>query len=462
MNDALIKKLPYQADPSGYFSWLKKKPWAQLLDSGNCNTEVARYDLMVADPRLKIITHHKTTSISDKDNNTTETAEDGFTVLKKLLAQTPAYNTDLPFCGGALGYFSYDLATEQMTDDDRPELIELPDMAIGIYDWTVITDHLEKSTILVSCSKDKKVLQQLEKLHSELTHLDSDSNSSNPDSIMQVSGLIVDIDFKSYQRDFSKIQTYLKDGDCYQINYARCYSSAYSGSAWESYKQLRKNNPVPFAAYLDFPFAKILSASPERFIKVTGNQVETRPIKGTRPRGTTENTDKQLKTDLAASPKDQAENLMIVDLLRNDLGKTCEPGTIEVPELFKVESYPTVFHLVSTVTGKIRQGISAIDVLRNSFPGGSITGAPKKRAMEIIQELEKHKRGIYCGAIGYISFNGNMDTNIAIRTMAVDEENLTFWAGGGIVADSDVNDEFQETRDKARAFAELLNIDVIP
>jgi len=467
MSAILIKTLPYQPDPLPLFSQLKSRPWAQLLDSGNCNTELARYDLMVADPRLKIITQQGISHITDHDGNTTVTDDNSFELIKKLLADSCCDDYSLPFCGGALGYFGYDLYSEPLPDislksDQRQTPVDLPDMAIGIYDWAIISDHLEKKTLLVSCSRQKTVLQELEQLHEQFTsHLNSlTSHKAKP--ALQVSKLDVDVDASQYTKDFKRIQNYLKDGDCYQINYARCYLATCQGSAWESYKQLRRNNPVPFAAYLDFPFAQILSASPERFIRVSGNQVETRPIKGTRPRGMTEKEDIRLKTELSRSEKDRAENLMIVDLLRNDLGKTCEPGTIQVPELFITETFPTVFHLVSTVTGKVKNGLSALDVLRHSFPGGSITGAPKKRAMEIIQELEKHKRGIYCGAIGYISFNGNMDTNIAIRTMTVADDQLCFWAGGGIVADSEVQQEFQETRDKAAAFCQLLNIPDIP
>jgi para-aminobenzoate synthetase component 1 len=467
MSDILIKTLPYQADPLTIFSRLKSRPWAQLLDSGNCHTELARYDLMVADPRLKIITQKGITRITDNCGNITETLEDIFELIKKIVADISCIDSSLPFCGGAVGYFGYDLASESSAHktartDQRTAMIDLPDMAVGIYDWAVITDHVEKKTLLVSCSEQKAAPEELEQLHIELSGHVKSMTGGEAISALKVSQLDVDIDFTHYQKGFNLIQNYLKEGDCYQINYARCYSSPCQGSAWESYKLLRQNNPVPFGAYLDFPFGQILSASPERFIKVSGNHVETRPIKGTRPRGLTEKEDNKLKVDLSNSEKDRAENLMIVDLLRNDLGKTCDPGTIEVPELFKTETFPTVFHLVSTVTGKIKNGLSAFDVLRHCFPGGSITGAPKKRAMEIIQELEKHQRGIYCGAIGYISFNGNMDTNIAIRTMTVADEQLCFWAGGAIVADSEVENEFQETRDKAAAFCQLLNIQDIP
>src|SRR5690606_14358319 len=220
--------------------------------------------------------------------------------------------------------------------------------------------------------------------------------------------------------------------------------------------RLRIINPAPFSAYLNTPYAQILSASPERFLRVVGGRVETRPIKGTRPRAGHARLDAEIIEALAASEKDRAENLMIVDLLRNDLSKCCAPGTVRVPRLFEVESFATVHHLVSTVTGELRADRDALDLLRGCFPGGSITGAPKLRAMQIIEELEPHRRGVYCGAIGYLGFDGGMDLNIAIRTMVYSRGVIRFWAGGGIVADSRLEDEYQETYDKAAAMLRLL------
>jgi para-aminobenzoate synthetase component 1 len=260
-----------------------------------------------------------------------------------------------------------------------------------------------------------------------------------------------------YALAFDRIKYYLKEGDCYQINLTQRFSSLCTGNPWEAYQALRKINAAPFSAYLNLPEVQILSSSPERFLKVHHRIVETKPIKGTRRRkaDALEN-DKQIQ-DLKNSDKDRAENVMIVDLLRNDISKSCEEGSVRVPKLFDIETYTTVHHLVSTVTGVLAKTKHALDLLRSCFPGGSITGAPKIRAMEIIEELEPHRRGIYCGSIGYIGFDGNMDTNIAIRTLVHSNGTIRFWAGGGIVNDSVMQDEYQESFDKAAALLQLLN-----
>jgi para-aminobenzoate synthetase component 1 len=259
---------------------------------------------------------------------------------------------------------------------------------------------------------------------------------------------------EDYGRAFDRIKRYITEGDCYQVNLAQRFSAQASGDPWLAYQALRVMNPAPFSAYLSTPYVQVLSASPERFLRLEDGRVETRPIKGTRPRAGHARLDAELVQELRESVKDRAENLMIVDLLRNDLAKACR--AVRVPKLFDVESYATVHHLVSTVTGVLREGCDAIDLLRGAFPGGSITGAPKVRAMQIIEELEPQRRGVYCGAIGYIGFDGAMDLNIAIRTLVYSRGQIRFWAGGGIVADSSVDDEYQETFDKAAAMLKLL------
>ena len=228
------------------------------------------------------------------------------------------------------------------------------------------------------------------------------------------------------------------------------------GDPWLAYKRLREINSAPFSAYLNYPDVQVLSSSPERFLKVNDAKVETKPIKGTRPRVKDLEQDEKQKEALRQSKKDRAENVMIVDLLRNDLSKNCRSGSVKVPVLFDIESFATVHHLVSTVTGVLNQGQHALDLLKNCFPGGSITGAPKIRSMEIIEELEPNRRGLYCGAIGYIGFDGNMDTNIVIRTLIHSENVIRFWAGGGIVYDSVMEEEYQESLDKAAALLDLL------
>src|SRR3989338_6035986 len=260
----------------------------------------------------------------------------------------------------------------------------------------------------------------------------------------------------SYANAFATVQNYLQAGDCYQINLAQRFSAQAGGDAFGAYLRLRRLSPAPYAAFLNFPQARILCGSPERFISVQDGKVETMPIKGTRPRSSDAMKDRQLADDLRNHPKDRAENLMIVDLLRSDLGKSCVPGSVRAPKLFEVESFANVHHLVSTVEGRLAAGRDALDVLRDCFPGGSVTGAPKLRAMQIIEQLEPDRRGIYCGAIGYVGFDGNMDSNIAIRTLVHSNGQIRCWAGGGIVADSDLAAEYQETLDKASAMLELL------
>ncbi|RZK97799.1 MAG: aminodeoxychorismate synthase component I, partial [Pedobacter sp.] len=251
-----------------------------------------------------------------------------------------------------------------------------------------------------------------------------------------------------------KIQSYILAGDCYQVNFAQRFSTEFEGDTLVAYLQLRDSLPSPFSAYIELASGAILSLSPERFIKLEKNRAETKPIKGTIARGKTPAEDSANANILSGSLKDRAENLMIVDLLRNDLSKTCT--NVKVPELFSLQSFANVHHLVSTVTGTLQQGYTALDLFATSFPGGSITGAPKIRAMEIIEELEPVRRSVYCGSVGYISACGNMDTNIAIRTLVCDQHKIHCWGGGGIVADSKADNEYQESIAKVSVLLETL------
>ena len=457
MPDCLFQEISYQKTPDLVFSILKKMPWAQLLDSGTFLNQNSRYDIMVADPKITFIVTNGNTQITEKYQPTYSSEQPVFELIQEQLSDKTASIEDLPFHGGALGYFGYDLFSENIQPAKQQAVDAIPDLAVGIYDWTIITDHLRQKTFFFSQINNDESRSILQRIEYGLN--DTVIENEAPLSIKK---LDVDIDQTRYKQAFDRIQQYLLDGDCYQINFARCFYAEQTGSPWASYQLLRKSNPVPFGAYLDFPFAKILCASPERFLKLKNGKVETRPIKGTRPRSSNSEEDDLLKYSLTNSSKDRAENLMIVDLLRNDLGKTCKTGSIKTPELFTVESFPTVHHLVSTVEGELENDKSALDLLFHCFPGGSVTGAPKKRAMEIIDELEEHRRGIYCGSVGYISYSGNMDTNIAIRTMTVTNHKLSFWAGGAIVTDSELEKEFQETQDKARPFFDLLDVKDLP
>ncbi|WP_249358914.1 aminodeoxychorismate synthase component I, partial [Citrobacter sp. wls718] len=259
-----------------------------------------------------------------------------------------------------------------------------------------------------------------------------------------------------YGEKFRQVQRYLHSGDCYQVNLAQRFQAQYQGDEWLAFERLNQANRAPFSAFIRLEEGAILSLSPERFIQLENRQIQTRPIKGTLPRLDSPDADRQQAQRLANSPKDRAENLMIVDLMRNDIGRVAVPGSVKVPELFVVEPFPAVHHLVSTITARLPESLHATDLLRAAFPGGSITGAPKVRAMEIIDELEPHRRNAWCGSVGYLSFCGNMDTSITIRTLTATDGQLYCSAGGGVVADSQEDAEYQETFDKVNRILHQL------
>lgn len=442
--------LPYQADAAICFAAIRDLPWPAWLDSGGCG----RYDILVADPVATLLTRGDITEIRDAAGVRVETG-DPFELLRDLLGEPVAALPDVPFAGGALGYWGYDLARRlhplpaHARDDER-----MPEMAVGIYDWAIVIDHQERAARLVSRLRHASTEQALVRVLSRLQQSAPISREAEP---FRVTGTVVsNLSPDGYQQAFAAVQRYLHAGDCYQVNLARRFAAAASGDAFLAYLELRRIAPAPFAAFLDWPHAQVLCASPERFLEVRQGRVQTRPIKGTRPRSADAAEDVRLADDLRAHPKDRAENLMIVDLLRNDLGIACETGSVRATRLFEVQSFASVHHLVSTIEGQLRRDKRAPDLLRDCFPGGSITGAPKRRAMEIIEELEPQRRGIYCGAIGYIGFDGDMDSNIVIRTLVYSEGEIRCWAGGGIVADSQCAAEYQETGDKAAAMLELL------
>jgi len=442
--------LPYFEDSSQIFAPIADKKWSVFLDSGFPYSDQGRYDIIATDPVVTLVTTGNSTKIVDQ-GQVSYSEEDPFLLLKGFLQRGFQVEDVLPFNGGALGYFSYDLARrlEKLPVIAKDEE-NIAEMAIGIYPWAVIVDHSKKQSVLVGNGIEHNHWLALIEQFSVLTPESDDHDFSileRPRSNM---------DKESYSLAFEKIKYYLTEGDSYQVNLAQRFSSPCQGNSWAAYKALRKINSAPFSAYLNFPEVKVLSSSPERFLKVVGDKVETKPIKGTRPRLQQLADDAKQKVALSESEKDQAENVMIVDLLRNDISKNCLEGSVKVPKLFDVESFATVHHLVSTVKGVLADGQHAVDLLRNCFPGGSITGAPKIRSMEIIEELEPNRRGIYCGSIGYIGFNGNMDTNIAIRTLVHSENTIRLWAGGGIVNDSVMEGEYQESFDKASALLNLL------
>ncbi|NOQ14898.1 MAG: aminodeoxychorismate synthase component I [Methyloprofundus sp.] len=441
--------LPYLSDSARLFSGIASQPWAVFLDSGLAEKRQGRYDIFASEPVCTLLTHGKQTTVSRGDDEFVS-EQDPFTLVKQQLPVQPAF-AEVPFNGGAIGYFAYDLGRNL---ESLPEIAEdaehIPDMAVGIYQWAVIVDHEEEKSYLVGDANSSEHWQTLIQQFSQYP-------AQQSEACFQVTSEVhSNMTEDSYAQAFAKIKNYLKEGDCYQVNLAQRFVASCQGNPWLAYCQLRQINSAPFSGYLNVSGVQVLSSSPERFLKVSNGMVETKPIKGTRPRKADELANQQQINELQKSHKDRAENVMIVDLLRNDISKNCVPGSVKVPKLFDVESYATVHHLVSTVTGQLVEGSHALDLLRSCFPGGSITGAPKIRAMEIIEELEPHRRGIYCGSIAYIGFDGNMDSNITIRTLVHSDNSIRFWAGGGIVNDSLREAEYQECFDKAAAMMSLL------
>ncbi len=449
--------LDYHADSARIFEKVAHEEWAVFLDSGKPLGQYGRFDIISARPFITIVTQDGVTTVTQAGRQTQYVRHDPFDVLKSVLSNYPQRPADMPFCGGAIGYFGYDLGRYL---EKLPEIAlnaeAIPDMCVGIYDWAVIVDHREQKTRLLSFSCDESSQAAWPDLCALFGSSPQTPEPPPSRRFTLTSDITSNLDEAAYAERFSKVKQYITEGDCYQVNLAQRFSARAEGAAWQAYLYLRQISPAPFMAYMNFPQCEVLSASPERFLQLNGSHVETRPIKGTRPRAKNAAEDGRNANELTRSLKDRAENLMIVDLLRNDISKSCEIGSVKTDRLFALESFANVHHLVSTVTGRLAQGKTAVDLLRGCFPGGSITGAPKLRSMEIIEELEPNRRGVYCGAIGYIGFDGNMDTNIAIRTAVYSNHEIRFWAGGGIVADSEMQKEYRETWDKASSMLQLM------
>lgn len=450
----LKQALPYFEDSADLFETIADQPWAVMLDSGPGHSRRGRYDILTADPFITLVTHGDRTEIH-RCGETGLSSEDPFALVRDALQAKNESDSEVPFQGGAIGYFGYDLARRiealpYLAVDDE----QLPEMVVGIYDWALVVDHEKGCSWLVSAGRDPATSEHWPEL---IQRFSTVAASSRRDTFAVVGQVESSLTYAQYADAYQRIQDYIHNGDCYQVNFAQRFNIECSGDLWQAYRQLRDINPAPFAAYLNLPFVQVLSASPERFLGLHNGRVTTQPIKGTRPRSAEPGADWMLGQSLLNSAKDRAENVMIVDLLRNDLSKNCALHSVKVPRLFELQSFATVHHLVTTITGRLDWGRDALDLLRGCFPGGSITGAPKIRAMEIIDTLEPQRRGVFCGAIGYIGFDGCMDTNIVIRTITHVQGRMNFWAGGGITVASTLDGEYQESFDKAAAMLQLFN-----
>jgi para-aminobenzoate synthetase component 1 len=451
--------IPPETELSAIFQHYSNKNWSMLLDSGNSQHANNCYDIMVADPVATLTFKDGKLTISHAlPCNHNVDSDQPIAALKQLLGfyfkSEPAEKTDksqptLPFIAGAMGYFGYDLgrAFEQLPDSNINDL-SCPDMAVGIYSWSVIKDKRNGNYFLCSVEgypapTTKYIVNLVER-------------ERTSQSFQLQSPWLSNMSESDYHQKIAQIHRYLSAGDCYQVNLAQRFSAYYKGDPWSAYLCLREANQAPFSAFIRIENSAVLSLSPERFLSVKQGNIETTPIKGTRPRHANMVEDEKSKLALMSSEKDRAENLMIVDLLRNDISKNCQPGTVNVPDLFYLESFPAVHHMVSKIKAKLSVQSTPLDLLRDAFPGGSITGAPKIRAMEIIDQLEPNRRGVYCGSIGYIGLANDMDTSICIRTLLCEKQQVHCWAGGGIVLDSEAKSEYQECLDKVAKILPVL------
>ncbi|KUO48853.1 MAG: hypothetical protein APF76_09375 [Desulfitibacter sp. BRH_c19] len=467
-NKVFVKKIKAEWDPERIFPFFLDGEHPFFLDSGLYHSEIGRYSFMGNNPYLIFKSRKEQIHILEK-NKVTQIDGNPIDVLDTILKDNrclPLDSSYPPFQNGAVGYLAYDLGWHmEVLPDMAQNDIDLPEGYFAFYDCVLAYDHLEKNCFLFSSglplkgkAAENKAKDRLEEMNKKLNSFFNQSHTPLKNELLQTETLELKSHFtrEEYCEAIQKVKDYIAAGDIYQVNMTQRFETKSLVSPWDLYCKLRRINPAPFAAYLDLEEGYVISASPERFIKMDGDYIETRPIKGTRPRSECNDFNDKMKNELLNSEKDRAELVMIVDLERNDLGRVCEFGSVKVEELFRLESYATVFHLVSTITGKLKPNYHFKEVIKSTFPGGSITGAPKIRAMEIIEELEPVKRGIYTGSIGYLNLAGNIDLNIVIRTIIIKGDKTYFQVGGGIVADSNPEEEYQETLDKAKALIMAL------
>ncbi|HTJ78461.1 MAG TPA: aminodeoxychorismate synthase component I [Rariglobus sp.] len=460
----VLEEITLDTTPAALFAGgLHDRPHAFFLDSGLSAAGLGAYSFIGLEPFLVFSAKGHAITLTRDGHDTTHTG-DAFAELQSLLKRyhaPAAPDCPVPFTGGAVGFFSYELCTqfEKITRTAPDDLPDVPDLTLAFYDGLIAHEHVTGRTWLVANPvHTTSATDILARLRAALAQ-PATPNLQSSAFCAQPSAPTANFTATAYTDAIACIKAYIASGDVYQVNLTQRFSTPLPCPPFALYERLRARSAAPFASYLNFGPVQIVSSSPERFLRIAGRRVETRPIKGTRRRDASPAADILLADELLASPKDRAELLMIVDLERNDLGRVCEYGSVRVDDLWHLESHPTVHHLVANVSGTLRPECDVIDCLRATFPGGSITGAPKIRAMQIIDELEPHRRHIYTGAIGYIGFNGDCDLNIAIRTLTCTGGRAHYSVGGGIVWDSDPAAEYQETLDKGRAMHEALTAD---
>ena len=466
----IIKELKPYIPAADIFRIYEKEEGCAFLDSSLVN-ELGRYSVIGRHPYLKLVKDGDTFTVNGKPE-TEKTFEDY--MREYLNTHEDKNESPLPIVSGAIGYFSYDYGRKQMgVPTGEKDLVTIPEAVLTFYDCFIVEDCREKRTYLVSngINGDAALeIQAMEEAIRKFTESGKQRETEIGEKKESVNGMATEnshrekfkirispnFEKEEYKQAVDRMIRYIIEGDIYIANMTQQLTIESEKQPLDVFYDLRKNNPSPFGGYLDFGDYQIVCASPERFLKMKDRHVNTRPIKGTRKRGATPEEDEMLRKELEDSGKDKSELLMIVDLERNDLNRVCTPGSVKVTELFTVEAYATVFHLVSDIEGTLADDKNVMDLLEAAFPGGSITGAPKYRAMEIIDELEHGKRNLYTGSIGYLALDGSCDFNIVIRTALHKEGKYHLGVGGGITAESDLEFEYEETLQKAKAILEAL------
>ena len=461
----IIKELNSSLSFHDMFEIFLDNDYCFLLESGGNIKSLARYSFLGGNPFLIFKSKGEKIEITQA-RDVTRITGNPFEELELLVNKFRVKENSIlsPLTGGAVGYFGYDLARflEKLPSKSIDDL-KLPDAYFMFIDTVILFDHWENKKYILSVTKPSKDLKESEKaaqnslalLEKQIRIREKRKTNRKIDTRynceIRMSPMISK---KEYIEMIKRVKEYIRAGDVYEVNLSHRLEGKLENEPWEIYKKINSFNPAPFSAYMKFGDLKIISSSPERFLKVKGTAAESRPIKGTRPRGKTLKEDEALRNELLLSEKEKAENLMIVDLVRNDLGRVCKFGSVEVAELMTIEPYSRVFQMVSTIRGELCGDKNTFDCIKACFPGGSMTGAPKIRAMEIIDELEPVRRGIYSGSLGYLSFSGEIDLNIIIRTIIASEGKMYLQAGGAIVADSDPEAEYEETWHKAMSVLE--------
>ena len=442
----IIKEMKPARNAAELYRYFAGEEDSAFLDSSLVN-RLGRYSIIGAVPYLKLVKDENSFYINGEKETTYSFEE----YLKKYLAEhKDKNNTELPIISGAIGYFSYEYGRKLMEVDSAKEnLVSIPDAVLVFYDFFIIEDRQEQCTYLIANGNTREAAKLLDEMETRINgkpvYMQKESDTEYPIEVRP------NFAKDEYKQAVDRMIRYIIEGDIYIANMTQQLTVKSDKAPLDVFYDLRKNNPSTFGGYFDYGDFQIVCASPERFLKMQKGHVNTRPIKGTRKRGETPEEDLLMRTELENSEKDKSELLMIVDLERNDLNRVCRPGSVKVTELFTVEEYATVFHLVSDIEGNLEEGKTVMDLLEAAFPGGSITGAPKYRAMEIIDELENNKRNLYTGSIGYLTLDGDCDFNIVIRTALHKDGKYYLGVGGGITAESDLEFEYEETLQKAKA-----------